>query len=139
MPRNGSAHELRTEPPGSARPNPEPVKAEARRLDAPTFYAATAQVLISGNDATLLFTKPHPAILLDGSLASSPMREMVAIVHMSIAGMKDLGLIVSDVIRRVEQQTGEIQSELSRPLGFAVAGANRRRSTLSPSSRRCSC
>lgn len=78
MPRNGSAQELRTEPSGSARPNPEPVKAEARRLDAPTFYAATAQVLISGNDASLLFTRPHPAVLPDGSLASTPLRETVS-------------------------------------------------------------
>jgi hypothetical protein len=128
MPRNGSAHELRTEPPGSARPNPEPVKAEARRLDAPSFYAASAQVLVSGNDATLLFSRPHPAILPDGSLAPVPMRETVALVQMSIAGMKDLALILTDMVRRVEQQTGVIQSELSGPSGFALAGANKRAS-----------
>jgi hypothetical protein len=126
MPRNGSAQEPGTDPPGSTAPNPEPVKAEARRLDAPTFYAATAQVLISGNDASLLFTRPHPATLPDGSLASTPLRETVALVQMSIAGMKDLAQILTDMVRRVEQQTGVIQSELSGRSDIALSGANKR-------------
>jgi hypothetical protein len=110
----------------SAAPNPEPVKAEARRLDAPTFYAATAQVLISGNDASLLFARPHPAVLPDGSLAPVPLRETVALVQMSIAGIKDLALTLTDMVRRVEQQTGLTQSELSGRSDFALAGANKR-------------
>jgi hypothetical protein len=110
----------------STAPNPEPVKAEARRLDAPVFYAASAQVLVSGNDATLLFSRPHPAILPDGSLAPVPMRETVALVQMSIAGMKDLALILTDMLRRVEQQAGAIQSELSGRSEFALSGVSKR-------------
>jgi hypothetical protein len=86
----------------------------SQRLDAPCFYAATAQVLISGNDATLLFTRPHPAVFPDGSLAPAPMPEPVALVHMSIASLKDLVMILGDVIYRVEAQSGEIRSQLTR-------------------------
>lgn len=127
--KNGSVQEPAvTEASGSPEPNREPVNAEARRLDAPTFYAAAAQVLISGNDASLLFTRPHPAMLPDGTLASAPMREPVALVQMSIAGMKDLALILSDMVRRIEQQTGEIQSELSGRSNLAVPTVSKRQS-----------
>jgi len=45
---------------------------------------------------------------------------------MSIAGMKDLALILTDMVRRVEQQTGVIQSELSGRSDIALSGANKR-------------
>lgn len=44
-----------------------------KRLEVPSYYAASAQVLISGNDATLLFTKPHPAMLPDGTVSATPL------------------------------------------------------------------
>jgi len=49
-----------------------------RRLDAPFYYAANAQILISGNEVNLLFTRPHPAVLPDGNLAPAPLRESVS-------------------------------------------------------------
>jgi hypothetical protein len=105
-----------------------PVGAGARRLEAPSFYAATAQVLISGNDATLLFARPHPAILPNGTLAPVPMRETVALVQMSIAGVKDLALMLTDVVSRIEQKTGEIPSELTLQSGLGSRATNKRRS-----------
>ncbi len=95
-------------------PTSAPATTSARRLEAPSYYAATAQVLISGNDATLLFTRPHPAMLPDGTLASVPIREPVALVQMSIAGLKDLALTLNDIVNRVEQKTGEIHTELTQ-------------------------
>jgi hypothetical protein len=126
--RNGAMEEPRSEASVSREPKSEPVGAGARRLEAPTFYAATAQVLISGNDAILLFTRPHPAILPDGTLAPVPMRETVALVQMSLAAMKGLTLILSDVVKRVEQQTGEIHSEPTVHSNLAPPVANTRRS-----------
>ena len=86
-----------------------------RRLEAPFYYAANAQILLSGHDATLLFTRPHPAILQDGNLASVPLREPVALIQMSLAGLKDLSRAAAEMIRQIEERTGEIQTEFTRP------------------------
>src|SRR5438874_12737705 len=79
-----------------------------RRLEAPFFYAANAQVLISGNTATLLFTRPHPAILPDGNIAPTPLREPVALVEMSLAALKELSSSAADVIRKMEEGAAEM-------------------------------
>ena len=81
-----------------------------RRLEAPFFYAANAQILISGNSATLLFTRPHPAILPDGNIAPTPLREAVALVEMSLAGLKDLAKAAADVIRQIEERNADAQT-----------------------------
>src|SRR5438477_12962202 len=81
-----------------------------RRLEAPFYYAANAQILISGNSATLLFTRPHPAVLPDGKIANEPLRELVALVEMSVAALKDLSRAAAEVIRQVEEQTSETQT-----------------------------
>jgi hypothetical protein len=86
-----------------------------RRLEAPFYYAASAQILLSGNDATLLFTRPHPAILQDGNLAPVPLREPVALIQMSLAGLKGLSRAAAEMIRQIEERTGEIQTEFTRP------------------------
>ena len=78
-----------------------------RRLGAPSYYAANAQILISGNDGSLLFTKPQPAILPDGNLASAPLQEPVALIAMSVADLKGLSKAAADVIRQLEQQNPE--------------------------------
>jgi hypothetical protein len=87
-----------------------------RRLEAPFFYAANAQVLISGNSATLLFTRPHPAVLPDGNIAPTPLREPVALVEMSLAALKELSSSAADVIRKVEERSAEVPSH-SMPSG----------------------
>src|SRR5438067_140046 len=78
-----------------------------RRLEAPFFYAANAQILISGNSATLLFTRPHPAILPDGNIAPTPLREAVALVEMSLAGLRELANAAADLIRQIEDRNVE--------------------------------
>ena len=78
-----------------------------RRLGAPSYYAAKAQVLISGNEGSLLFTRPQPAILPDGNLASAPLQEPVALVAMGIADLKGLSKAAADAIRQLEQQNPE--------------------------------
>jgi hypothetical protein len=79
-----------------------------RRLEAPFFYAANAQVLITGNSATLLFTRPHPAILPDGNIAPTPLREPVALVEMSLAALKELSSSAADIVRKVEEGAAEM-------------------------------
>ena len=84
-----------------------------RRVEAPFFYAANAQVLISGNSATLLFTRLHPAVLPDGNIAQTPLREPVALIEMSLAALKELSRAAADVIRKAEQ-SGETPTNAMR-------------------------
>ena len=91
-----------------------------RWVGAPSYYAANAQVLISGNDGSLLFTKPQPAILPDGNLASAPLEEPVALVAMSVADLKGLSKAAADVIRQLEQQNRETGLN-STPSGDSVS------------------
>lgn len=79
-----------------------------RRLEAPFFYAANAQVLISGHSATLLFTRPHPAILPDGNIAPAPLREPVVLVEMSLTALKELCRSAADVIQKVEEKSAKM-------------------------------
>ena len=85
-----------------------------RRLEAPFFYAANAQILISGNRATLLFTRPHPAILPDGNIAPTPLREAVALVEMSLDALKELSKAAADVIRQVEERNADAQTSATQ-------------------------
>jgi hypothetical protein len=85
-----------------------------RRLEAPFFYAANAQILISGNSATLLFTRPHPAILPDGNIAPTPLREAVALVEMSLAGLKELAKAAADLIRQIEERNADAQTSATQ-------------------------
>ena len=84
-----------------------------RRLEAPFFYAANAQVLISGNSATLLFTRLHPAVLPDGNIAPTPLREPVALIEMSLPALKELSRAAADVMRKAEQ-SGETPTNAMR-------------------------
>jgi len=105
---------------GPVKPSSAAPLTQWRRLEAPFFYAANAQVLISGNSATLLFTRPHPAILPDGNIAPTPLREPVALVEMSLAALKELSSSAADVVRKVEDRSGET-SPHSMPSGTGTA------------------
>ena len=92
---------------------PHPKVAKSKRLDVPAFYAAGAQILVSGNDASLLFTTPHPMVTPEGELATKPLNEPVVLIHMSLAGLKELSTVAADIARRIEQ-AGSFQSDVSR-------------------------
>jgi hypothetical protein len=105
---------------GPVKPSSAAPLTQWRRLEAPFFYAANAQVLISGNSATLLFTRPHPAILPDGNIAPTPLREPVALVEMSLAALKELSSSAADVIRKMEEGAAEMIPH-SLPSGNGIA------------------
>jgi hypothetical protein len=114
---------------GRAAPAPMAQRNSLGRLEAPFYYAAEAQILISGHDASLLFTRPHPAVLPDGNLAAAPRREPVALISMSIAGLKELSQAAAQVIRLVEQRNGGSQltptsteEAVSDPVSQSVVG-----------------
>jgi hypothetical protein len=86
-----------------------------RRLEAPFFYAANAQILISGASAMLVFTRPHPVLLPDGNIASTPLCEPVALVEISLAALKDLSRSAADVIRKIEQRSVEATTHAVPP------------------------
>jgi hypothetical protein len=120
--RDGERHER-------TRPAPSIQQSNLGRLEAPFYYAANAQILISGNDASLLFTRPHPAVLTDGNLAPVPRREPVALISMSIAGLKELSQAAAQVIRLVEQRNGGSQltptsteEAVSDPVSQSIVG-----------------
>jgi hypothetical protein len=91
-----------------------------RRLGAPSYYAANAQVLISGNDGSLLFTRPRPAVSPNGKLTSAPLQDPVALIAMSVADLKGLSKAAADVIRQLEQQNPETGLN-STPSGDSVS------------------
>ena len=109
-----------------------------RRLEAPFFYAANAQVLISGNSATLLFTRPHPAILPDGNIAPTPLREPVALIEMSLAALKELSRSAADVIRKVEGPSAETTSHSNCGRSNKRDGSKQRRKRADPRTRETS-
>jgi hypothetical protein len=79
------------------------------RLEAPSYYAANAQILIHGECAMLLFTRPHPALLPNRNIAPGPLREPVAIIEIDLGALKNLSQATAEAIRRVEgesRQTG---------------------------------
>jgi hypothetical protein len=56
----------------------------------------------------LLFTTPHPALTEQGDLAPQPINEPVALIHMSVAGLKDLSMVLTDLVLRCEQQANSL-------------------------------
>ena len=78
-----------------------------RWVGAPSYYAANAQILISGNDGSLLFTRPQPAVSPNGKLTSAPLQDPVALIAMSVADLKGLSKAAADVIWQLEQQNPE--------------------------------
>jgi hypothetical protein len=44
-----------------------------------------------------------------------PLREPVALIQLSLAGLKGLSRAAAEMIRQIEDRTGEIQTEFTRP------------------------
>ena len=103
---NGSTTQLRPE-----RGTQQHTMSKSQRLDVPSYYAASVQVLVSGNNLSLLFTTPHPAITEQGDLVPLPINEPVALIHMSRAGLKDLSIILTDTVFRLEGHASPVRKK----------------------------
>ncbi|HVW73167.1 MAG TPA: hypothetical protein VHC39_05985 [Rhizomicrobium sp.] len=72
--------------------------------------AAGVQILWAGNDCTIVFTRPRPALTPTGENAPAALSEVVAIISFSAATMKDLSIAVAEQVSRYEAKFGEIQT-----------------------------
>lgn len=86
------------------------IAASATPIYGPVANAASSLVIQAGNDAMIVFSRPHP-LLLNGAFANLAMNETVAVIHMSMAGLKDLHLAVEENLEIYEKANGPIISD----------------------------
>jgi hypothetical protein len=91
-----------------------PIRA-ARKLEVPIYYASTSMLLATGNDFTIIFSRPRP-ILTDNDTVNpaAAITEAVASVSLTPQTAKDLLLILQANIPAWEKEFGEIQTPFSR-------------------------
>jgi hypothetical protein len=85
-----------------------------RRIEAPTFYVTTCTILAAGNDATLVFTRPAPAVMPDGSAAPVAISEPVVILQMSLHSLKDTAVLLGNQIPKIEEAVGPLETDYTR-------------------------
>ncbi len=82
------------------------------------FYTSQVLMSVAGNDATLTFSRPHPAVLPPyGEPAPFALVDVVAVLQMSIGSLKDLGLLITQQILAYEEKTKTvIETEFTRKM-----------------------
>ena len=104
-----------TNNPSVGEPQPAAPLTAQHRLEAPSYYAANAQVLVHGESAMLLFTRTQPVMLSNnGNIAPMPLRDPVAIIQMNVHGLADLSKATADVIWQIEQQSRQTEVNSTR-------------------------
>ena len=98
----------------SEAPQMPQVPVELKRVEAPVYSASTIQTTHAGNDVFLTFIRPHPATLPDGNMAPVALGEAVAIIHVSMATLKDLSVLLRDVVAKIEEKEGTIETDFTR-------------------------
>jgi hypothetical protein len=72
-------------------------------------YANQVTVLGSGTDITIVFSRVHPAVGLDGRLRhKTAIPQYSAVVQMSPQAAKDLSLALADAIEKLERDFGKL-------------------------------
>jgi hypothetical protein len=103
-----------TNNPSVGEPQPAAPLTAQHRLEAPSYYAANAQVLVHGESAMLLFTRTQPVMLSNGNIAPRPLGDTVAIIQMNVPGLADLSKATADVIWQIEQQSRQTEVNSTR-------------------------
>ena len=103
-----------TNNPSVGEPQPAAPLTAQHRLEAPSYYAANAQVLVHGESAMLLFTGTQQVMLSNGNIAPRPLRDPVAIIQMNVHGLADLSKATADVIWQIEQQSRQTEVNSTR-------------------------
>ena len=85
-----------------------------KAVEAPVVHASSSQINIMGNDAVMVLSRWRPAINPSGTAPSPPIVETTAIIHLSMATMKDLSVTMADAVAAFEKQFGEIQTDFLR-------------------------
>jgi len=77
-------------------------------IQGPVANAASSVIMQAVNDAVIIFGRPRPLIGPDGSFANIATMETTAIIHMSMAALKDLHWALGENISIYEKSHGEI-------------------------------
>src|SRR5271168_2657573 len=96
-----------------ARPTVDPLKLfpgelfalaqAAKPIEGPVVNGSTVQFIIASNDAMLMFMRPKPLISPEGQISPVALTETTAIIHLSMATVKDLSLLLSDQLSKYEK------------------------------------
>jgi len=89
------------------KPQPAALPTTQRRLEAPSYYAGDTQILMHGDSAMLLFTRPHLAVMPDRNIAPTPLREPVTMIGMNVQALADLSNTIDAAIQQIEEQGRE--------------------------------
>jgi hypothetical protein len=82
----------------------------AKPVEGNIYTASAVQIFWAGNDCTLTFTRPRPALLPTGGPAPAAMAEVVVIMQLSAATMKDLSVLLPEQVAKYEEKFGIIQT-----------------------------
>jgi hypothetical protein len=88
--------------------------AASKVIEGPVANASSIFVSVAGNDAVLIFNRPRPMMAPDGTFANIALTETTAIIHVSMATLKDMSLALGDTIGTYEKQFGEIKTDYTR-------------------------
>ena len=84
-------------------------------VQAPSFYCSAMQAAIAGNDCMITLLAARPAFRKStGQSIELAIQQPVGVVYMSMRSLKDLQLIVNDIVSRYEAEWGSIETEFTR-------------------------
>jgi hypothetical protein len=84
--------------------------AQGKEIQGPVANAGGAIVIQAANDAMLIFNRPHP-LIINGQFANIATSETVAIIHMSLATLKDLHIAIGEAIEIYEKTHDKIVTD----------------------------
>jgi len=120
------------------KPQPAALPTAQRRLDAPSYYAGDTQILMHGDSAVLLFTRPHPAFMPDRNIAPTPLREPVTMIGMNVQALAGLSNTIDAAIQQIEEQgrqakTNSVEEQDANRPAVPITGDEAARSATLPS------
>jgi hypothetical protein len=84
---------------------------DVKRVDAPFFYVGAITLMTTGNDFTLVLSRARPIENSDGTVNTQAVTsDPVAVISVTPQTLKDLFLVLTDVIPQYEAQFGELKT-----------------------------
>jgi hypothetical protein len=94
---------------------------DVKLVDAPMFYASGASVMSTGNDFVVVFTRGRVVENPDGTVNQEvAITEPTVIITTTAQTLKDLYILLSQVIPKYEADYGEIKSAFTRMIDQAA-------------------
>ncbi|HEX4196709.1 MAG TPA: hypothetical protein VHZ26_04640 [Caulobacteraceae bacterium] len=84
-------------------------------VEAPEFYASGCQVTLVGNDFVMTLTRPRTAMaMLKGEAIQVGTMLPQAYITMSASALKDLSIVIDDVLKQYESDLGPLKTPFMR-------------------------